>query len=49
MTLEELKFYLQQHVDEITLLEILEISSEDIVKRFEDRIIAKREKLENEI
>jgi hypothetical protein len=38
MTLEELKECLAQRVDEITLLEILNIKSNDIVEAFESRI-----------
>lgn len=37
LTLQELKEKLMQ-VDEIDLLELLEISSEDIVHRFSDKI-----------
>lgn len=35
--------------DEITLLEILEINSEDIVEMFVDRIIDKADELEQEL
>ncbi len=35
--------------DEITLLEILDISSEDIVDRFEDMIEKKRENFEEDL
>ena len=37
-----------KQVDEISLLEILEVSSEDIVDRFEDRIEHKLTELINE-
>ena len=37
LTLQELKEKLK-HVDEIDLLELLEISSEDLVHRFSDKI-----------
>lgn len=36
-------------VDEITLLELLEINSSDLVHRFEDVIEDNRDKLEREI
>ena len=44
LTFEEIRDRLMQ-LDEITLLEVLEISSEDLVNRFEDKIAIK---LENE-
>ena len=44
LTFDEIRDRLMQ-LDEITLLEVLEISSEDLVARFEDKIEAK---LENE-
>lgn len=37
LTLEDVKKRLQKQ-DEVSLLEILEISSEDLVDRFEDKI-----------
>jgi hypothetical protein len=40
LTIEDLKDKLKK-VDEISLLEVLEISSEDIIDRFEDIIINK--------
>lgn len=43
-TLEDLKEHLKT-VDEITLLEMFDISSEDIIERFEDKIEAKYEVL----
>jgi len=48
LTFEELKEKLQR-VDEVTLLELLEIHSEDIVERFEDYIEDKQERLLKEI
>jgi hypothetical protein len=48
LTFEELKEKLYR-VDEVTLLELLEIHSEDIVERFEDYIEDKQEKLLKEI
>lgn len=38
-----------KEVDEITLLEVLEISSEDIVERFQDRIEDQADRLEKEL
>ena len=46
-TLTEIEEKLKQ-IDEITLLERLEISSEDIIDRFEDRIEEKFEQFELE-
>lgn len=48
ITFEELKEKLQS-VDEVTLLELLEIRSEDIVERFEDFIEEQQDKLMREI
>lgn len=48
LTFEELKEKLQS-VDEVTLLELLEIRSDDIVERFEDFIEEQQEKLMREI
>jgi len=38
LTLEELCQALKTRVDEVSLLEVLGISAEDIVERFKDRI-----------
>lgn len=48
LTFEELKEKLQR-VDEVTLLELLEIRSDDIVERFEDYIEEQQDKLMREI
>lgn len=48
LTLEEIKEKLKQ-VDEVSLLERLEISSEDIVDRFGDIIEDKADELENDL
>lgn len=48
ITFEELKEKLQR-VDEVTLLELLEIRSDDIVERFEDFIEEQQDKLMREI
>ena len=37
-----------KNIDEISLLEVLEISSEDLVERFEDKIEAKFDELSEE-
>jgi hypothetical protein len=58
MTLHDLKYKLSHALDEIELLEVLEITTEDLVTRFEDLILEKfdylaeelkEEKQENEI
>lgn len=38
LSIHELSEKLKQEVDEISLLEVLNISAEDIVERFQDRI-----------
>jgi|TARA_R110002167_G_scaffold543_6_gene2449 hypothetical protein len=38
-----------KHLDEITLLEVLDISSEDLVERFQDLIEDRAEELEEEL
>jgi hypothetical protein len=48
ITFDELKEKLQR-VDEVTLLELLEIRSDDIVERFEDYIEEQQDKLMREI
>ena len=49
LTLEELKQKLAERLDEITLLEILGITSYDIVERFSDLIEDNYDKLHREI
>jgi len=44
-TLEDIKDKLKQ-LDEVTLMEVLEITSEDLVDRFVDRIEQKEDTLE---
>ena len=48
ITFEELKEKLQR-IDEVTLLELLDLRSEDIISRFEDVIEDKQELLMREI
>lgn len=48
LTFNELKERLKQ-LDEITLLEVLNVSSEDLVERFEDFIENKFESLNEEL
>lgn len=48
ITLEELKERLSM-LDEITLLELLNIHSDELVERFEDVIEDKQDKLEKEL
>jgi len=38
-----------QKLDEITLMELLEISSEDLVERFQDKIEQKRDFFEKDL
>lgn len=45
VTLEELKERLKDRVDETTLLEILDISTDELVERFEDKIDDRFDKL----
>jgi hypothetical protein len=47
LTLNDLKDLLKA-LDEVTLLELLDLKSEDIVDRFEDLIEDKQEQLEKE-
>ena len=47
LTLEDIKDKLKQ-LDEVTLMETLEITSEDLVDRFSDIIEIKIETLEND-
>ena len=37
------------YIDEISLMELLELTSEDLVKAFPDKIDAKREQLEEDL
>lgn len=48
LTLPEISDRLK-HIDEISLLEILNISSEDIIERFQDLIEEKADELEKEL
>ena len=48
MTLEDIKKSLMR-LDEVTLLEILEITSEDLVNRFEDFILDRADTLEEDL
>ena len=48
MTFEELKEKLSM-LDEITLLELLNIHSDEIVERFEDYVEDNQDKLEREV
>jgi len=49
LTLEELKERLANRLDEVTLLELLNITSYDLVERFEDIIEERYEHLCKEI
>jgi hypothetical protein len=46
--LDVLKQYLRQ-VDEVQLLELLDISTEDLLNAFEEKVIARRKYLEKEV
>ena len=48
LTFEELKEKLQR-VDEVTLLELLDIHTDDLIERFEDYIEERQEQLMKEI
>jgi hypothetical protein len=48
MTFEELCIKLKD-IDEITLMEVLEISSEDLVERFEDKIEIKISQIKKDL
>jgi hypothetical protein len=45
LTHEELKELLASRVDEVTLLDILEITSEQLVEMFDEKVEQKREQL----
>jgi len=48
LTLNELKERIvQEDIDPCTLCEILDIESEDILHKFEDKLISKREEFED--
>jgi|TARA_R110000868_G_scaffold188570_1_gene431345 hypothetical protein len=49
LTLEELKERLANRLDEITLLELLNITSYDLVERFSDLVEDNYDKLQKEI
>lgn len=49
MTLPELKERLSKAYDEVTLLELLNITSEDIIDKFSDEIEEKQDFLEQEL
>jgi len=41
MTFDELLEYVAEHYDEVTIMEALEITAEDLVERFADRVLEK--------
>ncbi len=47
-TLEELKEYIVEHYDPDEFIDILDISTEELVEAFEDLIILKRYKFDEE-
>jgi hypothetical protein len=48
-TIEELKEYISHNVDEVGVLELLDISAEDLVEAFHDRIEEGYDKLLKEL
>lgn len=44
-TIEELKEYISHNVDEVNLLELLNLTSEDLVEAFHDKIEERFDKL----
>lgn len=48
LTLHDIKSRLKM-LDEITLMELLEVSSEDLVERFEDRIEDRADQLAEQV
>ena len=44
-TLTEIKEYMKEHIDEVQCLELLDLSTEEIVDAFEDRIEEKKQYL----
>lgn len=48
LTMQDIKDRLSQQ-DEVSIMEILHISSKDLVERFEDRIEEQQEELEEEL
>lgn len=49
MTLEELKSYIAKNVNEVDLLELLNISAEELVEAFSDEIEENFDKLINDL
>jgi hypothetical protein len=41
MTFDELLKHVAEHYDEVTIMEALEITSEDLVERFADKMLEK--------
>jgi hypothetical protein len=41
MTFDELLEHVAEHYDEVTIMEALEITAEDLVERFADRVLEK--------
>jgi len=49
LTLQELKEKMTENLSEIDVLELLEISTEDLVERFSDKIEDKYEQILNQL
>ena len=48
LTLEELKEHIAQNYDECLICDLLEVSSEELVIAFEDKIIEKRRQFDDD-
>ena len=44
-TLTEIKEYMKEHIDEVQCLELLDLSTEELIEAFEDRIEEKKQYL----
>lgn len=49
LTLQELKERIARYYDVITLCEVLQITEEDILERFEDRVFTNIDELQQEM
>ncbi len=49
LTIEELKEYVLQHYDPDEIIEILDITTEELLEYFEDKLIDKRRIFDDEV
>ena len=49
LTLQELKDKMTEHLSEIDVMELLELTTEDLVERFSDKIEEKYEQIINQL